>query len=142
MAFGSKNSTTGRYLAQAALKKEGITGADLEGYDYLGKHDAVALSVSQDDFQVGAANENTFNKYKDKFGLRSITKFSCVTKPWIVREGIDMNLFNALQNILLELDDMKLFKPFKRSGFIKAEDSDYDMIRQGMQAGAEFPVKY
>jgi phosphonate transport system substrate-binding protein len=142
MAFGSKDSTTGRYLAQAVLKNEGITGADLAGYDYLGQHDAVALSVSKGDFQAGASNENTFNRYKDRFGLRSITTFSCVTKPWIVRDNMDANLFNALQTILFELNDMNILKDFKRNGFVKAEDSDYDQIRKGMFAASDFPVKY
>ena len=139
MAFGSKNSTTGRYLVQAALKKVGITGADLDGYDYLGRHDSVTLAVYEGSHQVGAANENTFNKFKGMLGLRSITTFPCVTKPWVAREGMDVKLFNSLQKVLLELDDKQLLETINRSGLMKTEDSDYDLIREGMAAGSDFP---
>ena len=141
IAFGSQHSTTGRYLPQMVLKKAGITGADLAGYDYLGRHDAVALSVYNGDHHVGAVNENTFKKYKDLFGLRSISTFPSVTKPWIAREGMDVNLFKALQKVLLELKDKKLLKIIKRSGLIIAEDSQYNQIREGMSAGSYFPSK-
>lgn len=37
VAFGARQSTTGRYLSQAALVKAGITGKDIEAYSYLGR---------------------------------------------------------------------------------------------------------
>ena len=141
MAFGNEYSTTGRYLPQAVLKRSGIIGTHLAGYDYLGKHDTVALSVYQRNYEVGAVNENTFNKYKERFGLRSITTFPCVTKPWIARKGMDVELFEALQKVLLELQDKKLLNIIERSGLILTEDSEYDMIRKGMSAGSDFPSK-
>jgi phosphonate transport system substrate-binding protein len=53
-AFGNKNSTIGRYLSQAELVKVGLRSTDLANYDFLGRHDKVALAVSVGKYNAGA----------------------------------------------------------------------------------------
>jgi len=64
-AFGNKNSTIGRYLSQAELVKAGIRSADLSKYDFLGRHDKVALAVAVGNYDAGVVKENTFKKYAE-----------------------------------------------------------------------------
>ncbi len=137
-AFGNKNSTIGRYLSQAELVKAGIRSSDLAKYDFLGRHDKVALAVAVGNYDAGVVKENTFKKYAESKGLKKIAQFPNVTKPWAVRAGFDDNLFAILQQALLELKDKKTLKALKQDGFFVAEDSDYDFVRQGMRLSEEF----
>ena len=137
-AFGNKNSTIGRYLSQAELVKAGIRSADLSKYDFLGRHDKVALAVAVGNYDAGVVKENTFKKYAESKNLKKIAQFPNVTKPWAVRAGFDDNLFAILQQGLLELKDKKTLKALKQDGFLVAEDSDYDFVRKGMRLSEEF----
>jgi phosphonate transport system substrate-binding protein len=137
-AFGNKNSTIGRYLSQAELVKAGVRSADLTKYDYLGRHDKVALAVAVGNYDAGVVKENTFKKYAESKNLKKIAQFPNVTKPWAVRAGFDDNLFAILQQGLLELKDKKTLKVLKQDGFLVAEDSDYDFVRKGMRLSEEF----
>jgi len=137
-AFGDKNSTIGRYLSQAELVSAGIMSEDLSRYDFLGRHDKVALAVAMGNFDAGVVKENTYKKYADSKGLKKIGRFSNVTKPWVVRPGFDDDMFNILQRALLELKDEKALKALKQDGFLVAEDSDYDFVRKGMQLSEKF----
>ena len=137
-AFGDRNSTTGRYLSQAALVEAGLSAADLDKVAYLGRHDKVAFAVASGNYDAGAMNENTFNKYKNEKGLRSILRFDCVTKPWVAREGLDATTFDALRQILLDLNNPELLKPLKRDGLLPADDSEYDSIREAMLLAKQF----
>jgi phosphonate transport system substrate-binding protein len=138
LAFGGRSSTTGRYLSQAALVEAGFTQKDFAEVAYLGRHDKVAFAVASGNYAAGAMNENTFNKYKEEKGLRSILQFDCVTKPWAAREGLDASIYDALRQILLELDTPELLKPLKRDGLLPADDSEYDGIRQAMRLARQF----
>jgi phosphonate transport system substrate-binding protein len=137
-AFGDKNSTIGRYLSQAELVNVGIHAADLGGYAYLGRHDKVALAVAAGNYDAGVVKENTYKKYAASRGLKQIGRFPNVTKPWVVRAGIDDNLFGALQQALLDLKDKKILKNLKQDGFLVAEDEDYEFVRNAMRQSAQF----
>jgi phosphonate transport system substrate-binding protein len=137
-AFGDKNSTIGRYLSQAELVEAGIRSADLSRYGYLGRHDKVALAVAVGNYDAGVVKENTFKKYAESKGLKKIAQFPNVTKPWVMRAGFDDNLFAILRQALLELKEKKTLKALKQDGFLVAEDSDYDFVRQGMRLSEEF----
>jgi len=137
-AFGNRRSTTGRYLAQAALAKAGLRAKDLAHYAYLGRHDKVVFALAAGSYDAGASNENTYDKYTESKGLRALMRFPCVTKPWIARAGLDEVTFNTLRAALLELKDPKVLQTIKRSGLLPASDADYDLIRQGMELAKQF----
>jgi len=137
-AFGDKNSTIGRYLSQAELVKAGIYAGDLESYEYLGRHDKVALAVAAGNYDAGVVKENTYKKYAASKRLKEIGRFPNVTKPWVVRAGFDEKLFGILQQALWELKDKKILKNLKQDGFLPAADNDYEFVRQGMQRSKEF----
>ena len=137
-AFGDKNSTIGRYLSQAELVKAGVYARDLESYEYLDRHDKVALAVAAGNYDAGVVKENTYKKYTASKGLKYIARFPNVTKPWVLRAGFDEKSFRVLQQALLELKDKKILKNLKQDGFLAAEDDDYEFVRKGMQRAKEF----
>ena len=138
-AFGDENSTIGRYLSQAELVEAGISVAELESFDYLGRHDRVVAAVLHGKYDAGAAKESTFAKYSEK-GLRALKAFDNVTKPWVARSNIAEDHFVALQDVLLNTSNPEILKTFSKSlsGFAPCEDSEYDFVRKGMERSKEF----
>lgn len=130
-AFGEENSTSGRYLAQDALMQAGITGRDLAKYEYIGRHDKVAFAVAAGDFDAGAANETTLQKYGQEKGLRMLMSFSAPTHAWVARAGLDARVVEQLQKALLGMKG-DILKYIGRDGFLPAKDTDYDPLRRIM----------
>ena len=138
-AFGDENSTIGRYLAQAMLVDAGIRANDLAEFDYLGRHDKVARAVQVGDFAAGSIKSGTFNDAnKKRATLRTIARFDNVTKPWVACASMDKKVAAALQKTLIELKDKDALKALKVSGFSKASDKDYDLVRKGMKSAKDF----
>jgi phosphonate transport system substrate-binding protein len=136
-AFGDKKSTIGRYLAQDEMIKANITSKDLKKFEYLDRHDKVALSVVNGNFDAGVVKESSFKKY-EKRGLISISTFLNVTKPWLVRSGLDDKIYNTLKNSLLKLKDKNILKTIKKTGFLEVDDNDYTIIRKSMDNSSNF----
>ncbi|PCH97426.1 MAG: phosphonate ABC transporter substrate-binding protein [Rhodobacteraceae bacterium] len=138
-AFGDPLSTIGRYLSQAKLLEAGITGADLQKFSYLGRHDRVGSAVGNKDFDAGALKESTFKKLQDKdTPIKVLLKFENVTKPWITRAGLPTRIFDAMRISMLTASDPEILKTISKTGFLKGHDADYDSIRTAMQESAIF----
>lgn len=136
-AFGDDKSTIGRYLSQAEMLKNGINKDNLKSFEYLGRHDKVALAIVNGDFDAGVVKDSTFKKYKNR-GLKSFYTFENVTKPWLVREGFPVNDYKILKNAMIELKDAKILKIFKGVSFIATNDEEYDFVREGMILSKKF----
>ncbi len=104
-AFGNRNSTIGRYLAQGALVRAGVHGADLAAYDYLDRHDKVFKVISLGLYDAGAVKETTLTRYNNKKRVRILHSFKNVTKPWLARAGLDPAVTAAIREALLALKD-------------------------------------
>lgn len=138
-AFGDSRSTIGRFLAQELLVEHGIRGADLAGFDYLGRHDKVGMAVGRKKYAAGALKEGTFKKLVAAGEpIRAIASFPNVTKPWIARAGIEPRLFEAIHQTLLALEDDGALKALKKDGFLPGDDSDYDSIREAIESSRSF----
>ena len=81
--------------------------------------------------------ESSYEKYKDR-GLISIATFENITKPWLVRSGLDNKIFNTLKNSLLRLKDKDILKSIKKTGFLEVRDNDYTSIKKSMNHSSEF----
>ena len=136
-AFGENNSTTGRFLPQAALVKAGIQGRDLASYDYLGRHDKVIYAVASGAYDAGSANEVTLRKYGNAKGLRAIHTLHSPSHAWVARAGLDPALLARLRAILLDIRGEEL-SLISRDGFLTARDADYDALRAAMKAAEGF----
>ncbi len=138
-AFGNEVSTIGRYLSQQELLKVGIRSVHLKSYKYLGRHDRVGRAVGNGTFDAGALKSSTFKKLKKKnVPIRKIAEFNNVTKPWIAKSGLSGKLAAALKSALLSIDDPKVLKIIKKSGFLESSDTDYDIIRDAMVKSQSF----
>lgn len=136
-AFGDKQSTVGRYLAQDEMIKANIKAKDLKRFEYLGSHDKVALSVVNGNFDAGVIKESSYKKYKSR-GLRSIAIFLNSTKPWLVRSGLDDKIYETLKKSLLELKDGKVLKSINKTAFLEVDDNDYALIKKSMENSSKF----
>ncbi len=138
-AFGDESSTIGRFLSQLYLVSHNIFAGDLSGYKYLGRHDKVGTAVGAGDFDAGALNESTFKKLVAAGEpIKELARFPNVTKPWIASEGLDPEVFSALQESLYELKDLNALKALKADGFLPGTDEDYETIRASMEYNGRF----
>ncbi len=138
-AFGSSRSTLGRYFAQLHLMQNGVLAKDLEGFEYLGRHDKVGRAVGAGLFDAGALEETTFGKLVRKgVPIRALATFSNATRPWIMRSGLDPKLVEALRSAMLALKDAKALKALRFSGFLPGTDADYEPTRQAIRQNPKF----
>lgn len=138
-AFGNQKSTIGRYLSQALLVKNFIFAKDLKNFEYLGRHDKVAYSVANGQFDAGALKESTFKKVVKKGkSLKALVTFENITKPWVMRSNFPESLFKKIQSSLLNIRDKKALKLLKKDGFLVGSDSEYDVVRDAIKNNKEF----
>ena len=132
-AFGDLQSTSGRFMAQRLLLKNGIAAKDLSRYEYLGRHDIVGVKVGVGDFAAGAMSEATFRKLlSDGEKIRELARFPIVSKPWVTRAGIDPTIYSALKISLLEMSNANALEPLGINGFVKGTNEDYRVIANAM----------
>ena len=138
-AFGDDKSTIGRYLSQQYLMQHGISAADLESYEYLGRHDRVGYAVAAGKFDAGALKESTLKELLQKgVFLRPIGTFPNVTKPWVARSGLSERIFSALRLALLEYKDPTSLTALGKDGFIIGSYEDYMPIISAVRDNPEF----
>lgn len=137
-AFGSSKSTIGRYLAQAELVKAGLISIDFEKYAYLDRHDRVFKAVELGDYDAGAIKESTYKRNNKDGVLRVIFTFPNVTKPWIARENLPENVYNAIKKALLNLTDPLTLSELGINGFFSTDDKEYEYVRESMEIVSKF----
>lgn len=138
-AFGNEHSTIGRYLSQLYLIQHGVNSSNLASYHYLGRHDKVGSAVAMGLYDAGALKESSYNELlKSGHKLKPLVTFKVVTKPWVARSGLEIKLQNALQEALLEFDDIKTLAGLEKTGFLIGDDSDYEPIRLAMEKNTLF----
>ncbi len=138
-AFGSEQSTIGRYLSQLHLAESGIKASDLASFEYLGRHDTVGTAVAQGRFAGGALKESTFQKLVNKGEpLIEIARFKNITKPWAGRSGLAPEISSALTGVLLELDDPVALEAIGKSGFVAGDISRYGVTREAILSNDQF----
>lgn len=138
-AFGDELSTIGRYLSQKYLMDHGIYAKDLKKFEYLGRHDRVGAAVDSKEYDAGALKEGTLKKMvKAGAHLRVLASFPNVTKPWVVRAGVDEKLAAALKKALLSVRDEKALTALGEDGFTEGSDADFASTREAVKLNARF----
>lgn len=140
-AFGDRNSTIGRYLAQDKLLAAKIKAEDLSYHAYLGRHDRVFRAVQYGDYDAGSVKENTYTKLNKTNQLRILMRFDNVTKPWIARSGLNPKVTAALRSALLGAKDKEALASLRVDGFVRATDEDFAPIRASMKRAKAFEHK-
>ena len=141
-AFGDKYSTTGRYLPQVFLARHGVTADMLSSYAYLGRHDRVALSITDGVFDAGAISEWVYKDLKrNGVPLRTISSFSNATKPWVAHQKLADTMVAAIRSSLIELRGVKVLDLIKKDCFLPGHDRDYDRARKAISNNWMFFVE-
>ncbi|PCI05097.1 MAG: phosphonate ABC transporter substrate-binding protein [Hyphomicrobiales bacterium] len=132
-AFGSIYSTTGRYFPQHFLASRGITVRNLSRYSYLRRHDRVGWAVSDGNYDAGAVSKWVYEDLKKRGAkIRAIASFANVTKPWVARSGLSVEMKSAIRQALISLRGVQVLDLIKKDCFIPGDDSDYDGVRMAI----------
>jgi len=138
-AFGDELSTIGRYLAQSHLLEAGISSAELQGFDYLGRHDLVGEAVGAGRFTAGALKESTYKKLVAKgVPIRVLLSFDNVTKPWLASAEVSPRIVAAMRRVMLASDNQETVQQILKNGFLEGTDDDYNFVRQAMDQSRLF----
>ncbi|AZV81080.1 phosphonate ABC transporter substrate-binding protein (plasmid) [Parasedimentitalea marina] len=138
-AFGDELSTIGRYLAQSHLLEAGISSAELQGFDYLGRHDLVGEAVGAGRFTAGALKESTYKKLVAKgVPIRVLLSFDNVTKPWLASAEVSPRIVAAMRRVMLASDNQETVRQILKNGFLEGTDDDYNFVRQAMDQSRLF----
>lgn len=133
-AFGSEDSTIGRYLAQLYLAEHGITRSKLKSFAYLERHDRVGTAVGLGQFDAGALEGTIFEKLvASGVPIRPIASFPNMTKAWVARAGLPKHIKTAISSALYSITDPAALAALRFDGFEPASDSDYDLIRTSIE---------
>jgi len=134
LAFGSPRSFSSYYVPRAMLLNQQVQLSDLKDYEFLGRHERVALAVIHGDFDAGGLRRNIADRYLDR-NLRIIATSAALPPHVIVaRPGFDINLSQQVQQALLHPTDdaNSAFKAFSMEGkttFSPISDDAFDQAR-------------
>ncbi|OYD09184.1 phosphonate ABC transporter substrate-binding protein [Paludifilum halophilum] len=139
-AFGDINSTSGSLIPGIALKKEGVFQDQehhrFKGVTYTGSHDITALSIQNKKYDAGAIDSAIYEQLVED-GKVDDSKVKVIWKsdrlfqyPWAVRRDIDDQTVKKLRKAFLSIKDPEILSVFGANGFTKAENADYEAIRQ------------
>lgn len=143
--YGAKSSTSGRLMPQYYIEQAmGPAEQVFERVGFSGDHSRTITQVEAGVYQVGAVNYKVWDRAVAD-GSVDLTKVRKIwTTPgypdyhWTARGDLDgrfgEGFTGKLQQALLTLDDPAILAAFPRSGFIKAENEDFEAIEQVAQS--------
>ncbi len=148
VAFVDDSSTTGNFLPKRALFVAGLTAKDLRGgsTNFLGSHDSVVKAVVEGKFGAGACNASIVDKFMKDTGI----KFHILNEdreakglPWVAGPTLDPAVAESIRGGLRSIrakEDQAVLERLRNetTGFEKAEDADYNPIRDAMREAGKF----
>ncbi len=138
--FGSKGSTSGRlmpaYYIQEHLSKPPNQALSRVGFS--GNHSRTIALVQTGAYQVGATNYKVWES-ELKAGKIDLSKVSVIWETpsypdyqWTIRGDVDSDwgagFKDRVKQALLNMKSAELLEAFPRSGFVSAENRDYEPI--------------
>lgn len=140
LAFGNKSSTIGRYVSQKYLLDNGITESDLKNYEYMGRHDNVAIAVIRKTHDVGAFKSAILKDENLKTRIRVIARFKAPAQAWVAREGLEKSLLSKLKQVLISVPKEAITIK-DRDAFIEGDDSNFSYLRDSIENNDLFFTK-
>lgn len=140
-AFGDVNSTSGHLMPEYFMREAKVTPEMLSKVIYSGGHDATALAVANKKVDAGALDETVFERMtkENKLDPKQVKVFY-TTPPfldyvWAGRKGLDPKLAESFSSAMLQLnagdpEQKKILDLLSASKYVKANDSDYNKLRQ------------
>ncbi len=140
-AFGDKLSTTGHFLAQEQMFRNGLRSKDLRRFAFLGSHEQVADAVANGEFDAGAFNEITYRaKTKAGASLKVLTRFRNQGRPWVARGTLSTELKEAAKAALLQMNGSPTLTAFGEDGVAiqNITEADFDPLRWAIHDSDRF----
>jgi phosphonate transport system substrate-binding protein len=135
-AYGDQASTSSHLIPKAILQKNGLQAGRDYSEQFLGTHDAVAISVQNGRAHAGGLSRPIFNSLVER-GLINPDKVKVLqvsdpypNYPWTMQANLDPALKTKIRAAFIGIKDAAILKPLKAEGFAAAADSDYDVIRE------------
>lgn len=139
-AFGDVNSTSGHLMPEYFMRQAEVDPEVIAKAIYTGGHDATALAVANGKADAGAMDEAVFERMTKEGRLdASKVRVFYTTPPffdyvWAARRGLDPRLAEKFSDAFLKMSADPAQKPLLdllgADGYAKADDSDYDKLRQ------------
>ena len=135
-AFGDIHSTSGNLIPRDFLFRNGVSLFDLQRFENLDSHDAVAKAVLKGKVDAGAVKDVVAQRYS-AHGLRILSFSEPIPGvPIVAHPDAPPELVNALRKALLSIDPkdpvqsraMADWDPEFRNGFVAAQAEDYQAI--------------
>lgn len=144
-AFGDVNSTSGHLMPAYYMRAAGVDPGALSKTLYTGGHDATALAVANKKVNAGAMDEVVLeNMLKSGKVTASQVEVFYTTPPffdyvWAARKGLDPKLSDDFSAAFLKLDtsnadDKAVLDLLNATKYVRAEDANYDKLRQAARA--------
>lgn len=150
-AFGDPNSTSGSLIPGIELKKRGVyTDPQTHQFKevrFTGSHDVTALAVQNKQVDAGAIDSAIYDtlveqKKIDASQFKTIwTSEKLFQYPWAVKKGTDAQTIQKLQDAFIGVKDEEVLKAFGASAFTKAENKDYEAIRDAAEKDGRLKKK-
>ncbi len=134
IAFGSPRSFSSYFVPRAMLLNNGVQLSDLKDYEFLGRHERVALAVVHGDFDAGGLRRNIADRYLNR-SLRIIATSPPLPPHVIVaRPGLNATITRRVRQALLHpgADAAAALKAFSMEGrttFLPVSDDAFDLAR-------------
>lgn len=140
-AFGDVNSTSGHLMPEYFMRQQGVDLEVISNALYTGGHDATALAVANRKVDAGALDETVYQKMVADGKLDgAAVKVFYTTPPffdyvWAARKTLDPLIAESFSTAMLKLDSndasqKPLLDLLNATKYVKAEDGDYDKLRQ------------
>jgi phosphonate transport system substrate-binding protein len=136
MVYGDMASTSSHLIPKSMLVKAGLAAGKEYSEQFVGAHDAVALTVQSGRAQAGGLSKPIFESLVEKKVIDP-AKVNVVTVsedypnyPWTMASSLSPQLKEKIRAAFLSLKEAEILKPLKAEGFAPVTDGDYDVIRQ------------
>lgn len=135
IAFVDKKSTM-HLVPLYMLVDAGVTPQRMAKYDFLGKHENVALAVLAGEYDAGALKDETYEKYRDR-GLRLLAKTPPISEHvFVASPKLSRKMVETIRKTLYDLKTTRegraIMEPIKDhlTGMVPAEDKEYNELRK------------
>ncbi|MBC8344699.1 MAG: PhnD/SsuA/transferrin family substrate-binding protein [Candidatus Marinimicrobia bacterium] len=137
LVFPSQESLTGQWMPSYLFSEARVSLSNLSKYDYVSHHTTVADKVLSGEYDAGVVKEAVAELYKE-YGLKVFhIAPKRTTIPLVVSKHTDQKTRQSIMDALLSLDIqqketwdlLELWDKELSYGFEKANDNDYELIR-------------
>lgn len=136
IAFGSKKSTLSTQVPAYMIEEGGVSLSELKKVTFMTNHENVVLGVLVGEYEAGAVAEEIFIE-KKYMGIKALAYSPDLsTHVFVTRSNMESQMQEEIKKALLDLKNQPEGAQIltnisiNLTGFVKVQDSDYDLHRK------------